>query len=390
MAAKTNLTVPSGMQAEIKTLLAHSDGPCVSLYTTTHRRHPENHQDPIRYKNLMKVLEDSLLRRHSSRECQTLLDPLRALAADTQFWHHTWDGLAVLRSSSLFRVMKLHQPPSDLAVVADSFHIKPLLREMQSADRYQVLFLSRGKIRLYEGNRDRLDELELAAGVPRTVQEALGSEHTEPHQTVASYGGTAQGSNMRHGHGSKPDEAEIDEVRFFRAVDRSIFEYYSRPSETPLMLAALPEYHAAFRRLSHNPFLMDKGIEMDVSSLSAEQLRDRAWAVLEPEFRSRLRELAASFEEARGKRLGTDDLAEVAHAAAASRVDSLLVEMERRIPGRLDAQTGDVQLDALDDPQGDHLLDDLAELVLNRGGSVVVAPAAGMPGAIGVAATFRW
>ncbi len=117
------------MQVEIRTLPAHRNGPCVSLDMTTHSRRPENHQDPIRHKNLVKMLEVSLLRRHSSREWQTLLDPLRALAAGTQFWQHTGDGLAVLRSSGLFRVRKLHQPASELAVVTDTFHLKPLLRE---------------------------------------------------------------------------------------------------------------------------------------------------------------------------------------------------------------------------------------------------------------------
>jgi len=37
--------------------------------------------------------------------------------------------------------------------VADSFHTKPLLRVLQSADRYQILALNRHEAKLYEGNR---------------------------------------------------------------------------------------------------------------------------------------------------------------------------------------------------------------------------------------------
>ena len=111
-----------------------------------------------------------------------------ALAADAAFWNHTLDGLAVLGGPDLFNVYRLQRPVHELAVVADSFHIKPLVRIMQSADRYQVLALNRREIKLFEGNRDVLDKIALAPGVPQTITEALGEELTEPHQTVASYG----------------------------------------------------------------------------------------------------------------------------------------------------------------------------------------------------------
>jgi hypothetical protein len=50
------------------------------------------------------------------------------------------------------------RPVPELVVVADSFHVKPLMRILQSADRYQVLGLNRREIKLYQGNRDVLDE----------------------------------------------------------------------------------------------------------------------------------------------------------------------------------------------------------------------------------------
>jgi uncharacterized integral membrane protein len=36
------------------------DPPCLSLFQPTHRDHPDNQQDPIRFKNLVKALEESL------------------------------------------------------------------------------------------------------------------------------------------------------------------------------------------------------------------------------------------------------------------------------------------------------------------------------------------
>jgi hypothetical protein len=67
---------------------------------------------------------------------------------------------------------------------------------------------------------------------------------------------------MRHGHGAKKDEIDIDAERFFRAVDRAVLEPHSKPSGLPLILAALPEHHSLFRQVSHSPFLLSKGIDV--------------------------------------------------------------------------------------------------------------------------------
>ncbi len=365
--------------------------PCLSLYQPTHRRHPDNQQDPIRFRNLVRTLEQSLRQKYPTRDVRSLLEPLNELGRQDEFWNHTQDGLAVLRSPDLFRIYKLQRPVAELAIVADSFHVKPLLRITQSADRYQVLALSRAAIRLFEGNRDALDEIDLAAGVPRTIAEALGDQLTEPHQTVRSMGG-AGGSSvaMHHGHGGRTDEAEIDTDRFFRAVDRAILDHHSRPSGLPLLLAALPEHQSIFRKISRNPFLMTDGLKIDPEALSVDELRDRTWRVVEPQYRARLAQLIDEFDQAKPRGLAADELAPIASAVASGRVKTLLVEADREIPGHVDESTGQIQFGDLQHPEIDDLLDDLAELALNQGGEVVMVPGEQMPTRTGAAAIYRY
>jgi len=364
--------------------------PCLSLYQPTHRRHPENQQDPIRFRNLLKGLEASLREQHPAVETRLLLQPFEALAHDHDFWNHTLDGLAVLGGPGLFRVFRLQRPVAALAIVADSFHTKPLRRFLQSVGRYQVLGLSLRKIQLFEGDRNVLDEIDPAPGVPRTITEALGAELTEPHQTVASYGGVGAASTpMHHGHGGTKDEADIDAERFFRAIDRAVLEHHSRPSGLPLILAALAEHHHLFRRVSHNPFLMEARLTFNPDGLPIDELRERAWQVVEPQHQARLAALADGFAVAKSNGLGSGDLAEVARAAAAGRVGTLLIEADRQMAGRLDTATGQVEGGYPSHPQVDDLLDDLGELVEQMGGQVLVLPAERMPERTGLAATYR-
>lgn len=377
---------------QLTALLTDHKSPCISIYMPTHRFRPDNGQDPIRYRNILRDAENSLSQMYPKQELRTLLEKFEALASDELFWKHRTDGLAILGSPDKFQIFELQTTVNELQVVADSFHIKPLIRALQSSNRYQVLGVNRHEVKLFEGNRDALDEVELADGVPRTLEDALGSELTEPHVTVASYGkGVGGGATaMHHGQGQKKDEVESDNERFFRAIDRAILEHHSRPSALPLILAALPEHHDLFHKVSQNPFLISEGVKLDPQSVSADRFRAEVWRVMEPRQQKQLQELVAKFEEAHSKQLGSADLGAVAQAVIAGRVGTLLVEANRLIPGKLDANSGKIEFGTLDQPGNDDLLDDIAELALARGGDVLVVQSEQMPTTSGIAAIYRF
>lgn len=386
--------------AALKTLLTWHGPPCVSLYMPTHRHSPDNLQDPIRFKNLVRELERSLADQYPARDVRELLAAAHRLQDDYRFWTRQLDGLAVLAAPGLVEVFELPRRVPERAIAAGSFHLKPLLRYAQSADRFHVLALDRAKARLYEGTRDAIDEVDLPDDFPDTIGKALGEELTDPHTTVAAYAGGSRarlpgGAHgepaARHGHGGKGDELDTDVPRFFRAVDRAVAGRFSAPTGFPLLLAALPEYHAEFRAVSHNPHLLPVGVGKHPNGFATpDHLRAAAWEVVRPAYEGRLARLGEDFRTARGRGLAADRAEEVAAAVTWSRVGTLLVDADRLVPGRFDAAAGTVAAARLRNPEVDDVLDDLAEEVLRRGGEVVVVPAVAMPTATGLAATFRF
>ncbi|MBE0662413.1 MAG: hypothetical protein IH597_08090 [Bacteroidales bacterium] len=376
----------------LKELLLIDRAPCLSLYMTTHKSHPDNLQDPIRFKNLVKQMEESLLRKYSADEAQKHLGPFEELMDDKDFWNHTSEGLAVLSADELFKAIRLPIAVEELAVVADSFHTKPLQKYLQSSDNYHVLGLSLHEIRLYEGNRHSLVEINVSPGVPKTITEALGDELTEKHTTVASYGGAGGDStSMHHGHGGQSDETEKDAERFFRVVAEAVAEHISKPTGWPLVLAALPEHHSLFQKVNKNPLVLPDGIMINPTSVSTDKLVELAWEAFEPVYSLKLKSLAERFEQARANGKGSDDYKEVAVAAVEGRVDTLLVEADRIIAVRItNLITGNTQKKDMDNPRVDDLLDDMGELVTKMGGLVMVLPPESMPSETGLAAMFRY
>lgn len=96
-----------------------------------------------------------------------------------------------------------------------------------------------------------------------------------------------------------------------------------------------------------------------------------------------------AYAAATAKGLGSEDLSQVAHAAVAGRVATLLIEAERQVAGRIDESTGRIDPSELGNPRVDDVLDDLGALVEKLGGEIHVLSAERMPSHTGVAASFR-
>jgi hypothetical protein len=386
---KNNKNTTPVNKALLQELLAVAESPCLSLYMPTHRTHPENLQNPVRFKNLMKDLEASLLTKYSKDEIEKYLQPLLEITSGDGFWNYTSEGLAIFSSPGYSKAVDLATSPKEMAIVADSFHTKPIQHYLQSTDRFHVLAINRHDIQLFEGNRHSLVEIELHPLVPTSMTDALGEEKTDKHSTVASYGGT--GASMHHGHGGKKEEVDIDSERYFRAVAVSVAEHYSKPTGIPLLLAALPEYHHLFHQVNKNPLLQEDGIKINPTAVSLDKLAEMAWEIMEPEFLKKQEELVSRYHQSKANGLGSEDIKEVAVALVEGRVDTLLIEADRIIASRItNLVTGNVQNKDINNPRVDDLLDDMSELAIRMGGQVTVLNPDQIPSESGVAAIFRY
>lgn len=368
-------------------LLAHHEAPCLSLYMPTERPFPQRQQNVTRFRNLVRELELSLSQKYDKREIDPLLKPFQDLAADELFWKHPRDGLAVFRTGELFRVYRLQRPVQELAIVADSFHTKPLVRVLQSADQYHVLGLSRGAAKLFVGNRYSIDEVALPSDFPTSPDDVLAPHEGSPERTSRVHGPVGKGST-HHGLDQRQKELDAEAIRYFRAVDEAVLALYSHIKEKPLFLMALPEHQHLFRSISHNSALADEGIDVNPEAISTEQLRERSWELALPYYLARLDGIIEQFGSARAAQKGSADPADIARAAN-GRVATLLIEADRELPGRIDLATGAIEFGELDDPEVDDLLDDIAEQVLRSGGEVVAVPSDRMPTRSGLAAIYR-
>ncbi|NLC33038.1 MAG: hypothetical protein GX781_07060 [Clostridiales bacterium] len=360
-----------------------------SLYQPTHRYFPLNKQDPIVFKNLLKELEASLETVEEQELKDKLMAPFYALQEDIDFWNHTLDGIAMLASRDRCIIYPLHVQPDPLAVVAHSFHIKPLLAAFQSVEKFQLLVLSRESFSMYEGNQNEMTQLDLEEGAPRTMQDALGDQLTDGHLSYGFHGG-AGNTPMYHGVGGTQSEMDKDTEKYFRAVDAYVIEHFSNHAHLPLVLVSLPEHQSLFYQVSKNPWLMEESIQASAHELDSSDVKKKAHLLIKHLQRKKIDALKESYQSANARQLATTDLVLAVKTATEGRVSTLLLQRKYVQGGTIDRETGKITQGDITKPYYDDVLDDLAQLVLSMGGEVMMLEAEDMPGDTGLAVIFRY
>lgn len=380
-------------QEDLREILTQREGPAVSLYQPTHRGRPDVEQDVLRFKNLLNEAEERLIGYGPRRaDANRLLQPMRQLLNNGEFWRFQLGGLAVFGAPRFFRYYKLPFEVEELVVVAESIHATPLF-EATTRGYFYILAISRSSLRLMRATRFGVEEIDLSeVDIPHNFDEAMRFDdfqksNLQRHPT--SRPGTGRGRTMQHGHGPGDEDLKKQIVRYFQAVDRGICDLLKN-ERAPLVLAAVDYLHPLYRAASDYRSILDRGIEGNPEQLSPAQLKKQAWPLVEPHFRARLDEAKERWGNGTSNGLASCELSEVIGAAYEGRVGALIVRRgerrwglfdltERRVEEHSEPRTGDVDL-----------IDLAGRQTALHGGDVFITDADDMPCDDPLAAVFRF
>ncbi len=376
---------------ELAELVSSPAQPCVSIYMPTHRVGAETREGPIRLKNLAREAERQLTGAGlPPRQATGLLRPVEALLEDTLFWSYRSDGLALFSSAELFRCYSVPVALNELVVASKRFHVKPLLQLLTGDGRFYVLALSQNKVRLLEATRHLVQEVDLE-GVPQSLDEALRYDDKEQQlqfHTPAPVGRGEQAA-VYHGQGAGIDDAKNDILRFFRQVDQGLGRWLKKEN-APLVLAGVEYLLPIYREASTLQHLIDQGISGNPEGLSPEELRDRAWAVVEPRFLKARQDAVDRYRQLAGTERASGKLARVVPAAYRGTVEYLFVAVGVQRWGVFDVGTSRVRSHQRPKPGDEDLLDFAAVHTLLRGGTVYAVDPGEVPEDAPLAAVFRY
>lgn len=380
---------------ELFQLNQSQDGLSVSLFMPTHRTGKEIRQDPIRLKNLVREAERQLTEAGNEEDTvQELLSAVKALpeSETRDFWQHNSDGLAVFSRVGYSRVFRVPVSFSELVVVANRFHTKPLLNYFQGDGRFYLLAVSSNRVRLLEGTKHHLSEVDTSL-LPNDLQDALNIDEYQSSLQFHSYdsgpqAGSATDTAMYHGHhGSSESEKKEALLKFFRHLDDGIQQFFGVES-TPLVFAGVEYLFPIYRQANNYRNLFDKPVTGNFDDASREELHKAAWKVVEPSFTENRAQLVEDFGTASAHGKGSDDLESVVRASREGRVETLLLSEGVRKWGKITADS--IEFSNENSADTEDLLDFAAVQTLQTGGNVYLLEASSMPTESAAAAIFRY
>ncbi|MDY0187653.1 MAG: hypothetical protein RBR16_07000 [Syntrophus sp. (in: bacteria)] len=365
-------------------------GFCVSLYMPAHRAGRETEQDPIRFKNLLRQAEERLLAEGMrSTQVQNFLKEPQRLLQDQSFWRHQSDGLALFYSADIFYFFRLPIRFAELVVVADRFHVKPLLPILTSDSTFFILAASQNQLRLLEGTRQTVDEIELES-VPQNLAETLPAGF--PETQLQFHTGTSSGTGNRPAvfHGHEINNEIKNRIRqWFRIIDKHIRGILP-DGQPPLVLAGVGTLFPLYKEVNTYPHLMDEGITGNPEGMKPEELHRRAWSIVEEVFKKEREAGYARYRQLEGTGLTTTDVTEAVLAAHHGRIDVLFVAIGAQVWGQFDPKKDKAYSHEAPEPGDQDLLDLSAIQTLIKGGTVYAVSPEEVPDQALVAAVLRY
>jgi len=341
---------------EIIQLQQYRSYPSLTITLPTHRTSPDNRQDPIRLRSLVKTAKDQLLAEFSRREIGILFEKLDEVVKSVRF-RYTLDGLVIFVNKDYAAKHYLPFSLPERVVVADNFLTRDLVFAMNRTPRYWVLSLSEKPTRLYEGTHDTLIEIQ-GSGFPM-VHEGPGGEQSLP-------GGVGVNKSAYR------DERHR---QFFRAVDNA-FASVMANDPLPLAVVGVNRFQAFFDEVTAHKDSIVATLNGSHDKTTPSRLAKLVWLLVKEGLAQQRKKYLDQLEKAVGERKVYSSIGEIWRAANEGRGRLLLVEEDFHFPGRLDPSG--VHLLPADDPTQPDVIpdavDDIIETVLSKQGQVVFVP----------------
>ncbi|NCA90385.1 MAG: hypothetical protein EOM92_16220 [Gammaproteobacteria bacterium] len=349
----------------------------VSIFLPTTPLTQDTQADRILLKNLAKEARDQLMANGADkRRVDPLTEELDDLIDDEDFWSYQAHGLVIYATPDNLRTFRVPNALEPRVMVADRFHLKPLLRSTNFCNAGYVLALADGSVRLVEVSSDLPA---VTVSVPRMPTDAASS--------------VGRASIATRSHSGRIGGSEGKKVRlrqYARKVDAALRGVLAS-SAAPLVLAAVESLGAIYRSVNSYPHLTDQGIEGNPERLSDAELASAARPILDELYRAQISAWHRLYSTRLNEDRATTDLARTARAATYGAVASLLVDMDQTVHGTVDDTDG--RIDLADSAGADSygVADEVTRRVLTSGGQILAVRAEDMPEpGKPVAAILRW
>ena len=343
----SNKEVQMTIRQKLEALANEKNTPCVTISLKTHRTHPDNAQDVIQLKNLLKEAEDRVVNEFGRTSVAPLLEKLSGIELDENY---NLDSLHIFISNDTKEIIKSPWPTQTNSVqISDTFGVRSLIKSLHRNEEYLILLLSQGGVSLYNATNDAITNEVKNDDFPflenpyyATDREKLSdSEHKD---------------NM---------------VReYFNKVDKAVVKIYNETGLHCVVICTEDNY-SRFMQVADKPTIYFGYANIDYNKTDVHHIANQAWEIVNTSLYNKKTAAINEIKDAVGQGIVLTDLQEIYQASIDGRGDLLIVHVNYVQSVYM---TSDRTFDIVDKNKPgviDDITNDIAWNVLSKHGRVI-------------------
>lgn len=338
------------IKKQLEKLAAESATPCVSISFNTHRTFPDNAQDDIVLKKLLKEAETSVTEEFGKRPVADLLEKI-ATVSESIDSNYNLNSLHIYLSNETQEIIKSLLPvPENTVSVSDAFALRPIMKEYVRNKEYLILLLTQGGVQLFYAINESANSEIANEDFPYA---AMSRTSLEPEQLS--------------------DAKLVDDgVReYFNKVDKAVVNVHHQ-TELQCVVVCTEDNYSRLLQVADIPSLYLGHAAVDYNNVAPHQLGAQAWAIVNELEQQKRTKAIEEVQAAVGQGKVLTDLQEIYQAAIDGRGDLLIVHEDFK---QAVMMTGDRTFDLVSDNSLPHSIDDITSNigweVLSKKGRVV-------------------
>lgn len=366
--------------------LINQDGKLfVTIALPTHKKGEESKQDPIRFKNLLNKAAEKITAFHSNnRTSEKFLKPAKELLDKPIFWSHLDSGMVVYLTEDFFKVFKLPYEVEEQAYVNDHFLITPLLPMTSLDGTFNILAVSRQKLRLLQCTRNDVMDI-TPADISTSVDDYL---EVDPEKQLQFHSGSSGQKAVYFGHNANEEDKMVVVESFYREVEKVITATL-KETMNPLILVGLSENLNLYRKINNYKRVVKDHIVFNPDEQTDKQLRDKGWDVIKTHFLGDMYNSLEKYSEPSNEKY-SNNLAKIVEATVMGQSSTIFIAKGEQKWGFYDKDHHTVQYSSKPNDSDVELLNWLSITGFKTGSKVYILPKEEMPTRSTVAAEFRF
>lgn len=335
---------------KLEKLAAEKSNPCVTVSMNTHKTYPDNKQDAIMLKNLLKEAKGRIIEEYGKRPVNNLLEKIDSIENKIDISYNS-NSLHIFLSDTTEEIIKSPwSMPLDTVQVADSFAIKPLIKLFNRSEEYLILLLSQSGVKLFNANNDE---------IIREIENDYFPFSENPHILT---------DPDKLSDGKKVDNMVRE---YFQETDKALVKY-SNETGLKCVVICTENNYSRLMQVAAKPSIYFGYSRINYNDTSNKTIAADAWQIVfsfQEQYRT---DAIKEMQEAKGLGKVITNLPDIFKAAKEGRGDLLIAHDDYRQPVLM---TGDWSFDMVDDITLPGVIDDITseiawEVISKKGRSV--------------------